>query len=179
MPEDVYRYYYERAHITAKEMANLICDNNPRKGSLKYRNSKFKNNYTKIRDTVKRGDIKFDGELTSKSKMDSKKLFEWAADKVKGFREKLPIDLIVSHADIRIVLPGLTIEASSCTFPSTYDELKQEYSKLWSKYLEIQKKNTSLQDEVDRLLVFEKQILDRRNKAVEASKHGLGKKKNT
>jgi hypothetical protein len=126
---DVYRHFYSLKYITSKEMANLISGNDPREGSLSFKNSKFANVYQQIRDAVARSDVKFDGQLTVESEIDSKVFFEWAIKECPGFREKVPAEMITICGEINIVEPNQHDEFFAVFIPQTYEELKKLFIK--------------------------------------------------
>lgn len=120
LPEDVYRHYYSLSHITPKEMGNLICDRDPRDGTLKYSHSEFKNTLQRISDAVtKRGDLTIVRDYSVNLPMDTRNLFLWACRAYTYFKPKLPVDMIVNYGTVNIPLLEFDVEASGGSIPRT------------------------------------------------------------
>lgn len=154
--ESAYRYFYALEELTAKEMANLICDNDLRqKKSLKYANSNFKNVCQRIRDTVKRRDIKFHGQYTVNTKINSKILFEWAAKEYPEFYKKLPPEIILNNFNFSCTLPQIVSSISLVSIPDDTEELRHQFIKINKENMELKEKIQLLEAEIKRLRVFE------------------------
>lgn len=173
LPEDAYRYFYERDFITPKEMANLICDHDPREKFLKSSHIEYKKVYQRIRDAIKRGDIECDRELTVSSKIVSKAIFEWAVKAYPDFSNKLPLNLISHSMSFSCVLPKLQGDILLISTPDTRIELEAAYHKAVKEIHELKKVVQSQAIEIDRLSVFEAKQKAR----VEASGRGGNKSK--
>lgn len=138
-------------------MANLICGNDPRERSHTFKNSEYAKVYQRIRDAVARSDIKFDGQLSVKSKIDAKFFFKWAAKEYLLFAKNLPDRMMVSHATLNIIETGADkFSGEGFSIPSNFEQLKKSYSDLKRDHSKLTEKCLILQDEVNRLLVVEK-----------------------
>ena len=154
--ESAYCYFYALEELTAKEMANLICDNDLRKKkSLKYANSDFKNVCQRIRDAVKRLDIKFHSQYTVNTKINSKILFEWAAKEYPEFYKKLPPEIILNNLSFSCTFPNLVSSMYVISIPDDTEELRHQFTKIHNENMELKETIHLLEAEIKRLRVFE------------------------
>ncbi len=172
--EEAYRYFYNQDFVTLKQMANLICGKDPRNGSHKYINSDFKKTIQRVRDAHERGEIHFNGELKNDSHIDAEALFLWAINKYPAFHEKLPADMIESVSSVNIELPEFDIEAFNTSYPPN---LEQAYRNCMVENYKLKKKIVSLENEVARILVFEKKKIGKLQDSAKGGKVSKGKSK--
>lgn len=155
LSEETYRYFYECDFITPKEMANLICDHDPREKFLKSSHIEYKKVYQRIRDAIKRDDIEYDGQLTVSSKIVSKTIFEWAIKAYPSFSNQLPLNLISHTMEFSCVFPKLQGDILLISTPDTRMELEEAYNQAVKEIHELKKIIQSQKLEIDRLSIFE------------------------
>lgn len=129
-------------------MANLICDRDPRDGTLKYSHSGLKNAVEKIRYAVKRGDLTIVGDYSNNLPIDSHDLFDWACRTYPKFQLKLPLGMVKNTDGRTLDLLEFDVQSCGLDLPDTYQELR-------NKYVSLHLENIELKKEVKRLTVYE------------------------
>jgi hypothetical protein len=155
LPDDVYHAFYSLSHITPKQLANLIEDNDPRGESLKYSHSDYKNTLQRIRDAVGRGDLtQLEGKYSINSDFNTQALFIWAIKNFPDFYEELPVNMIINTGGGSAKFAPMTGQSFALDLPTDYQGLRHAY-------IQLHLANLALEKEVDRLSVFEKKKIDK------------------
>ena len=162
--EEVLKYYYTQEFVTPKEMANILCDNDPRVEWLKDTHGDYKSIIEKITYAFK---------CRRSTKLKTEQLFQWAVKKKLG----LPVDLVMTHARAELELPAFQIEAHAINIPLDSEELEQAYIKDEKKIYRLEKEKKVLQIEVTRLLPYENKEKKRLEKSKIGGEHSRGKEK--
>jgi len=168
LSEDIYRHFYKRQLITAKDMANLILGNDPRVKPLAYRHLGYKSILEKIT-------YKFKCKPTEEILV--KELFHWAVQNLPDFKQQLPLNLILNTVTLECTLPQLQSEAFSVAIPCSKSELESEYVKAMTEIYELKKTINNLNSEIERLSVFEKKIINKQRAGKIGGENSINSKK--
>jgi len=138
----VYKKYFERETVTAREMAFLICGVDPenRKKTVRSTSPEYKRYYQAIRDAAKRGDV---GQypIYSNTAIDSKALFKWAGEKYSWFKPQetgfAGSGKIKRHitGSGQLIAGGASVSGSACSW-NPDDEKQSELVSHFTKAIE-------------------------------------------
>ncbi len=165
--EDACLFFYKRKHITPKEMTNLVLGNDPRERSLTYRTNDYQSIIEKITYKFK---------CKANTALDSKVLFEWVMQKIPEFKTCLPVIL---RSETHLV--GCAKSSSSASGRLTFGEdgsFQRKYCEALYTISKLEHENSQLTREVERLLVFEKKAIKKKENCRKGGLASRGKRKN-
>ncbi|MCF7970819.1 MAG: hypothetical protein K9L22_06605 [Methylococcaceae bacterium] len=166
--DDVYRFFYDKEHITPKEMANLILGNDPREKSLLDKHLK-----SEVEKIIYYGKKINAGECDRHTNLTSKELFNWCITKFPEFKPNVPRHYVLEIQNIK----HTTTVQNVALIRGLYDDLKEDYiiatNRIEAQSIEI----TALKQEIARLAVFEEKIINRKESSGKGGANSRGVKK--